>query len=587
MHHKVKMGLQNMKVPFAFYTGFFTGLSTFSFAQQFKLLFTKQALDQFSWRRLNAVKFIVCLCILFGNAEAQKPLKADYFNWGLYGYLGYKVSPNPAYGMGVSFYTAAWKLVDQPIESLQIGLPGTWIMPNNLDNDSTVFCPPGTEIRSVEAFGPTYSRVFQTLEGGLGYWARNKYRYGPPKFSMNATPQCYDYEVASPGWSFFYDDKALLDSLIGVAQLSNRLLIPPDALTFEGDPNGEFMGYSYMALPFTDAHHDSKVPVGNQSWTCFINTKNFKGPIAFYIPETWAKFSAIYPEVVGLGLDARVGVISSGAMEIGNAPTFRQYDGDSTLYVKIPKINFPVDAQGKTSLVQDLRYYNKDALWNDILAWRNSDIPASGRFNSSGMFKPEMDSAFYSLTINDIKIQSLGSSFKPFVNDSTFGFSWKDAASNSGSFPEYYKKVGDQMVPIQASDVPKNLGLVEAEFPIQLNAGGYSSPQKGSWTTPGSAKGPYIASLNDGSVVTYYWYRFIDQPAFGQFKWPAEKRMALQSLVEKIHAAWPINREYIPDPTFGELVSLDKNLIVTPPKGLEIGYVPIAVKQTAKKSNKK
>ena len=24
------------------------------------------------------------------------------------------------------------------------------------------------------------------------------------KFSMNATPQCYDYEVGSPGWSFFY-----------------------------------------------------------------------------------------------------------------------------------------------------------------------------------------------------------------------------------------------------------------------------------------------------------------------------------------------------------------------------------------------
>jgi hypothetical protein len=63
--------------------------------------------------------------------------------------------------------------------------------------------------------------------------------------------------------------------------------------------------------------------------------------------------------------------------------------------------------------------------------------------------------------------------------------------------------------------------------------------------------------------------------------------MALQSLVEKIHAAWPINREYIPEPTFGELVSLDKNLIVTPPKGLEIGYVPIAIKQTAKKSKKK
>jgi hypothetical protein len=35
------------------------------------------------------------------------------------------------------------------------------------------------------------------------------------------------------------------------------------------------------------------------------------------------------------------------------------------------------------------------------------------------------------------------------------------------------------------------------------------------------------------------------------------------------------------DPTVGSLVSFDEGLIVTPPKGLEIGYVPIVVKQKA------
>ncbi|HMR08462.1 MAG TPA: hypothetical protein PKA88_21930 [Polyangiaceae bacterium] len=29
-------------------------------------------------------------------------------------------------------------------------------------------------------------------------------------------------------------------------------LIPPDALPFEGNPRGRFLGYSYMALPFTE-----------------------------------------------------------------------------------------------------------------------------------------------------------------------------------------------------------------------------------------------------------------------------------------------------------------------------------------------
>ena len=38
----------------------------------------------------------------------------------------------------------------------------------------------------------------------------------------------------------------------------------------------------------------------------------------------------------------------------------------------------------------------------------------------------------------------------------------------------------------------------------------------------------------------------------------------------------------MPEPTFGKLVKIDENLIVTPPKGMEEGYVPIIVKQSYK-----
>ncbi|MBX2873909.1 MAG: hypothetical protein KTR30_17470 [Saprospiraceae bacterium] len=106
--------------------------------------------------------------------------------------------------------------------------------------------------------------------------------------------------------------------------------------------------------------------------------------------------------------------------------------------------------------------------------------------------------------------------------------------------------------------------------------------EDGSWKKPGPASGPYETTLNDGSVVTYCWYRFIDQPVFSQFNWTEEKKSALQSLIEKIHAEWPIDRDYMPKQTFGDLVSIDDNLIVTPPDGLEVGYVPIVVKQTSK-----
>ena len=101
----------------------------------------------------------------------------------------------------------------------------------------------------------------------------------------------------------------------------------------------------------------------------------------------------------------------------------------------------------------------------------------------------------------------------------------------------------------------------------------------GAWSKPGPKAGPFTAKLADGSVVTYSWYRFVDQPSFQQYGWSDEKKAKLQAFVEEIHANWPIDRDYITPPSHGELVSLDPALFVTPPKGLETGYVPVVTRQ--------
>ena len=64
-----------------------------------------------------------------------------------------------------------------------------------------------------------------------------------------------------------------------------------------------------------------------------------------------------------------------------------------------------------------------------------------------------------------------------------------------------------------------------------------------------------------------------------QAAWSEERKASLQAFVAKLHAAWPINRDYMAPPTRGRLVSLDPALIVTPPAGLEVGYVPIVTHQ--------
>ena len=81
--------------------------------------------------------------------------------------------------------------------------------------------------------------------------------------------------------------------------------------------------------------------------------------------------------------------------------------------------------------------------------------------------------------------------------------------------------------------------------------------------------------------MTFYWYRFVDQPSFQQYAWSEEKKAKLQAFVEKLHANWPIGRDYMAPPSRGKLVTLDPALLVTPPKGMEVGYVPIVTGQAA------
>ncbi len=499
---------------------------------------------------------------------------------GLHGYISFGTSSVPdGYDMGMGFYAAVWPLVPKPLANFQIGLPSAWIIPNNRDNPNTPLCPEGTYARdNWPERGPTWHSVFQTVEGGLGYWAGNRFRYGPPKFSMNGTPQCYDYEVASPGWSFFHSSVPLSDDRLGVAQLSNRLLIPPDGLTFNGDPNGEIMGYSWMALPLTAAKPGNQ-PTGDQSWTCFLNASNFKGPIAYYLPETWSKIADLfdYPFDYGRGLDARPGIMGGGAMEINTVPFFKSTDSSGTIYTKIPQLQFPVDNQGRSFLVRDVTYYSKSALYNAVEAWRENGSTASGKFSDAGKYRVKLYAYSTNYDQEGITLKGIDDTMDTQVYDSySWGLEWTDTP---GFFPQYFKQDGSNRVAVSAVEVPDETGLKSMTFPEANFGSPYVSPMTGAWERPGPASGEHYAYLADGTKVTYRWYRFVDQPVFQQYNWTTLEKEKLQSLVEKIHTYWGINDEYMSPPSEGSLATLDSSLIVTPPSGFSVGYVPIVTRQ--------
>lgn len=517
------------------------------------------------------------------NFSIQDPTQYGY--QGLHGYIGSYSSFTPDdYRYGASFYSAVWSLIEKPIANFQIGLPGTWFTPNNSDNTTEPLCPVGTMARdNWPERGPTYQDVFQTMEGGLGYWVGNRFHYGPPKYAMNATPDCYNNQIASPGWPFFGSSAPLPDNLLGIAQLSNRMLIPPDGLPFNGEPHGELVGYGYIALPLTEARSDPQ-PTGNQSWTLFLNSENFKGPLAYYMPETWSRISHDYPFDHGRGLDARpIRDGLAGSMEINTVPQFQASDSSGTVYSKIPQLQFPVDDQSRTVLVRDVTFYSKDALFNDVEAWKGGGNAPSGVISASSQYQPAVSTWPVTYKQSEKVITGINEAATPSVfSGNVFGLQWSSEGEDGfGKFPQYFRHQGNSVIAVDAADVPVETLLHHKEFmePGSTPSPYSAEPLNGSWSNPGPIVNTYEATLQDCSTVIYRWYRFIDQPVFQQYDWTNEQKGSLQEIVEKMHMNWSIQTTYLPEPGEGTLASFDSALLVTPPAGLEVGYVPVVIRQ--------
>ena len=513
---------------------------------------------------------------------------------GLAGYISMDVpAPPEEYGFGVSLYSSAWPLLERPLRDFQIGLASIWIVPENRKINEPLL-PTGTVARdNWPDRGPSYRDVFQTIEGGLGFWGSTRFGSATAKFRMNGTANGYNHEISSPGWGFG-NTTPLKPEQMGIAQLSRRLLVPPDGLTFLEGTCGELFGYAWMVLPLSEPKTTTAglpVPTGNQCWTMFINAKNFKGPVAFYTPVTWSRISRRHPPAVGRGLDARPGLVTGGAIEINTVPRFVSQDAAGHTYTRIPRLQFPADEQGRTILIHNLTHYSKAALYNQVVSWLAGGGAAAGAFDEKGAIVPPCKARPLSLRQGREKMPIRGCEnwveTRAF-DKSTFGLQWQPTVLEPwtgpwrrGAFPEYCKQEGKELLALAAAAVPQATGLKEARFKPAATNQSYTSPETGEncWKKPGPKAGPFTVKLSDGSVVTYAWYRFVDQPALQDADLSDAERERLQAVAEKIHAHWTLDKEYLPPPALGTLATLDAALIVTPPKGLEIGYVPIVTRQ--------
>jgi len=477
---------------------------------------------------------------------------------------------------GFSMYVAAWPLLQEyPGNRFQTGLFGTWM--------------------HAQYDGPTPDKLYSDIEGGLGWWRDTRF----------ATEW-----ANGPGAGKGRDwDKP--KGKYGIAQLSPWLLWPPDGLNLKQGTCGELFGYGYLPLPLTTAKSTTagkNVPTGNNCWTLFLNTRNFKGPVAFFTPYFWSRATVDDPNLGGMFLDTRPsGPNRALQMETQYIPSVQSTDEKGEIYARIAPTSFPRGPQGDSAVVHRVTSYSKKALWDAVQAWFEGGAPASGAIDPAGAVVhsfPGRGGATWRIykprASGEEKVRIAWSSFaSPAAIDSiTYGFRWnyelvtkKDTKDGPlVTLPEYYRLVNEdgkkpQWVVVQPKDVPVETGLAKVSFsrPQEAPSKPYVTPDDADscWKKPGPAAGPFQSHPGDGTVVTYYWYRFADQPALLNADLTDKERQSLQTLVEKHHRNWKKDRDYLVPPTIGKLADVDPALIVTPPPGLEAGYVPIATRQAA------
>ena len=551
-------------------------------------------------RKIIGGKFLIATIFfsLFSTlALAQDNVNKSMKKGNIGGYMITKVEKvNESFNAGYSMYAAAWPLIKEyPGRSFQSGLFGTWMHPS-YDGPLPV------------------EKLYTDIEGGLGWWRDTEFATATPKFIMGGVQLDFAGWANGPG-AGKGRDWSKPKGKYGIAQLSPWLLYPPDGLNLKQGTSGEWFGSGYLPLPLSEPKSTTSgkdVVTGNQCWTLFLNTGNFKGPVAFFTPYFWSEASVDNPLLSGLFLDTRPSKANKPfQMETQHIHSAEATDSKGQIYARMATTQYPVGPDGNSELLHRLMVYNKQALWDDVAAWFKGGKPADGIIDVTNASMQKFEKGvrsnwkFYGDHIPKEKraLMNITSYMDANVTDSaTLKVRWegdliKRRKLINGeviTLPEYYKlvKTGNDdigtWIAVAATEVPAETGLHGVSFgraQDDRTSLVYTTPEeeKSSWKTPGPAAGPFKVKLGDGSTLTYYWYRFADQPALLNANLSNKEREEIQRRVELLHRNWTRDREYLPPPMSGKLAYLDPALIVTPPKGMEIGFVPIVTKQGLEK----
>ncbi len=264
------------------------------------------------------------------------------------------------------------------------------------------------------------------------------------------------------------------------------------------------------------------------------------------------------PKLAGMFLDSRPSDPNRALqMETQYVPSVQAVDSKGETWARIAPTAFPRNAQGESMVVHNVTAYNKSALWDRVKTWFEGGEPVAGTIDPKGSvlhtFQSKGGSTWKIYGPNTPKEDKLSLAWNSFaspvaLDDHTYGYRWNSdlvakTESKNGplvTLPEYFHLVkGEngkgQWVVVSPKDVPAETGLTTFKFqrPPAERPEPYVTPDKAMspWKTPGPVAGPFEAHPGDGSVVTYYWYRFADQPALLNADLSDQEREQLQASV--------------------------------------------------------
>jgi hypothetical protein len=455
--------------------------------------------------------------------------------------------------------------------------------------------------------------LLQTMEGGSGYWI-GKLPTPRVKWTIGAVSKCYKYWTNSP-LEVANSDKLECDSM-GVIAVSNRLLYPPDGIGFVDDG---MLGQAWINTPIGKTRKKDK----KRSLTLILDTANFKGPVAYMLPQyygitsKWKDQNGNYhPTETFENTGMNTG---GGAFEWHTVPVHGHHS-DESRDIRIPKMQFSFNEGDKTVLMSGGKSWTeKSDLFDPLDKTMNSKVPT---LDESQLLRSDKGYVHPCQGLDmDLMLDFEGKPLKlgARITHRTEAdgvcsavIEWDNtniAIDCNGTHCKLKDtfKVGTESVTKQNGEYIYDSGYLDAYDSTPSELEGKSSdvfPKHDFWLNydrrkpmnlcgaKPARKKLYCRQTSTDDWIAWRWYAFQNQPGFQRLNLPKKQKNFLRRRIRRLHQTMEANaplNDWLKRPSnMNKLITVDPKLIIEPPfEKMKYGFVPIVVYQGMEKPSTK